>query len=1852
MHEAQGKRLVLLARVGTVVAILGLIVAGAFWLMQSSPVLAGVLSMDSAVAFQTSDKLLVAVTIENPHAAPLTGTLQVSLLDPTGQVLATQQLAVRQKEPAESQRFEFARPQQAPSELQLRVEFGKEQVQVPLSKVLLVKAHETAVLASKEWHPGSQAAIRLQVQGAKSLHETVPLGGAEFSVCLVENEGKKIRLQQGRTDAKGSAVVTVPVPNLPPGQYKVEIHTRSPLGEEKLEQTVQLKAEPKILLVSDKPLYQPGQIIHLRALALRPFDLTPVADSEILFEIQDPKGNKVFKRSVKTSQYGIASVDFQLADEVNMGDYQIRAAIGQHEAKKTVAVKKYVLPKFKAELITDKKFYLPKETAKAELQCDYFFGKPVANATVKVSASTFDVQFKEFARWEGKTDANGHAKFEIQLPDYFVGQPLQKGDALVKFEVTVTDTAEHSETITRTYPVSDQPIRVGLIPEGGRLVPEMENRIFVAAVYPDGSPAGDCTVRVWPGQAGGEAGKPEGQKLGEPIAVLRTNAAGLAELTFAPRKENLRQAFAGGVFGGDIGPGIRPIRPGRPGIVGAQPAQIEPQTIELLGGQTIQLPGPRLVCDLLAEAQDKQGHKARASATLSCELLGENVLLRLDKAVYRAGDTMVVDIRSSAGLPTVYLDIIKSGQVLLSQWLDVKDGKASAKLDIPPALFGSLEVHAYQMLADGEIIRDSRVIYVQPSDELKIEVSKQKEVFRPGEATSIRFQVTDAAGKPTPAALGVIIVDEAVYALQEMQPGLEKVFFTLQEELLKPKVQIVQPGVPFDQIVRQPIDVLPAEKQQIAQVLLAPVRPKPPQRWEVNPAVERQQRAQEQVQTLGQVLWAYVHSHPDCIQVDPRTGATQFKKGILRQAVQQFFGEVNKEILQKLLTTPFGEPVTEDNLAELHPGLKAERLATAFTSQKMLQLYWAVLHWSEQRKAQLFQNGQWTFPADFLQEAVSVQQFGLGPNRRPRPLSAQEKQVLRRFLQDAWGRPIHLVAVDKKQAEAQASQFAFHVLISAGPDGKFGTEDDLRLCSPTVGELAHLWWLDAGERKAMLATHRGNELLNRLMVRKNRKADFDALADGGAIHRELRAVAPAAAARPGAEGAAPAKGVQEAQRAAGPGGGGGEAGEPLSIYVREYFPETLLWQPQLITDDHGVAHLPLQLADSITTWRLTASASSKGGLLGGTTAPLRVFQDFFVDLDLPRTLTQNDEIAFPVAIYNYLKEPQTVLLSLQPEDWFELTDGQGYERKVNLKPNEVTSVKFRIRAKKIGDLPLTVTARGTQMSDAIKRSIEVLPDGEKIEKAITDRLTGRAVHQVEIPDGIVPDSAKILVKIYPGVMSQVIEGVEGMLRMPFGCFEQTSSVAYPNILVADYVKKARVANPQILAKAEQYLNIGYQKLLTFERPGGGFDWWGNGEPLVWLSAYGLMEFTDMAKVYPIDTGVITRTQQFLLRKQEPDGTWSRIGATHGETIERMGNPKLLLTSYVTWALLESGYRGKEVDKAIAYIREHRNEAGDNAYVLALVANALASYDPKHQITLDVLQTLDKLRKTLPEWNAICFPVERGVGLTYARGDSLAVETTALAVLAMLKAGQFHNSINQGLTYLVKSKGPGGTWGSTQATILALKAIVASYSGIAQREKATFTVTVNGEKLFTGEVNQTNADVLQLFEVPKDKLRTGLNEVRIDVTGETGMMYQIVSRYYRPWTQRPEAKKPVIDVSVEYDRTELRTADTLKAKATLRYHGEVPTYMVIVDLGIPPGFTLDAGDFAEMVSQKKIERFTITPRVVTLYLGDVKPGDIKTFEYTLKPKYPIRAKTPSTVAYEYYTPANRAEAKPVEITVRE
>ena len=725
-------------------------------------------SPKGTAAFQTTERLVVSVPVPERAEA---GTLGIELLGAKDDVLQTKEQTVAAGK-AESVRLEFAALKVPADKVSLRCKLGKQEFTVSLKDVLVVKAHETSLNAGTEFFANSEASLRLGVHAVKSLTETVPLPDAAVNVRLLRKAGKPVALFEGKTGADGRADVHFKLPALDPGTYKLEIVTKSALGEEKLEHDIKVKSAPKVLLVTDKPLYQPGQMIHIRALALSGFDLTPAASRDLLLEVSDGKGNKVFKKSLKTSDYGIASADFQLADEVNQGDYRIQATLGDQQSDKTVTVKPYVLPKFKLDAKADKKFYLPKETVTVEFQGDYIFGKPLAGAKVKVTASTFDVAFKDFFTFETKTDANGHAKFDVKLPDYFVGQPLASGNGIVKVEIKITDTADHTETVSKTYPVVDQAVRINFVPEGGRVIPGVENRIFVAATYPDGGPAAKCDVNVWFGQ----------KAEGKPFKTVTTDETGLAEFTTEPAPRRFRLG------------------------------EWAETKVEVLGQQNV-VPAwlPKNLLDLFAEAKDAQGNQAKTHVVLTSEPMGENILLRLDKALYQGGDTINVDVRTSGGMPTVYLDVVRAGQTLLTKWVDVKDGKASYKLDLPENVFGSLEIHAYQVLSTGEIVRDARVVYVQPGTDLKIDVKADKNVYLPGKEGVIKFSVTDKSGKPTVAALGVLIVDEAVYALQDMQPGLEKVFFTLQEEMLKPQAQVLKYDT-VDNLVRQP--VLAADKQQ------------------------------------------------------------------------------------------------------------------------------------------------------------------------------------------------------------------------------------------------------------------------------------------------------------------------------------------------------------------------------------------------------------------------------------------------------------------------------------------------------------------------------------------------------------------------------------------------------------------------------------------------------------------------------------------------------------------------------------------------------------------------------------------------------------------------------------------------------------------------------------------------------------------------------------------------------------------------------------------------------------------------------------------------------------------------------
>ncbi len=714
-----------------------------------------------------------------------------------------------------------------------------------------------------------------------------------------------------------------------------------------------------------------------------------------------------------------------------------------------------------------------------------------------------------------------------------------------------------------------------------------------------------------------------------------------------------------------------------------------------------------------------------------------------------------------------------------------------------------------------------------------------------------------------------------------------------------------------------------------------------------------------------------------------------------------------------------------------------------------------------------------------------------------------------------------------------------------------------------------------------------------------------------------------------------------------------KSGAAAAPHIRSYFPEALYNNPEIITDANGNADISIPVADSITTWRMAMLASTRSGVLGTATSSLKVFTDFFVDLDLPVTLTQGDRVSIPIAVYNYSGKSGNVCLKLQPEEWYALEDDTA-DKTVDVESSRVGSAQFTIQANRIGKFKLTLTARmdgiGSETrNDIVVREIEVVPNGREQNLVFNGRLETSAHHDLQFPANAIPDATTLFVRLYPGPLSQVIEGMDSILSMPGGCFEQTSSSTYPNVLALDYMKRTKKLTPEVHAKAEGYIANGYQRLLTFEVPGGGFSWFGQAPANKILTAYGLMEFNDMSKVSDVDPRLIERTRDWLAREQQADGSWKpdtnfiNEGATN-----RYNSDVLRITAYIAWSLANTGYQGPAIEKAKAYIQSHSASKLDN-YTLAVVANFAQNYGKDRDFTRRAMQALVDAR-TQKDDQVFWTVEETGV---YSTGQSAAIETTGLAAQALLKWGEASEVVRKALNFISSKKDASGAWGTTQATIMALRALLFASQYSASDVRGSVVVMLNGKPVETLKLSPENNDLLHQF-VLKGIAAQQANSVQLKFEGTGGLAYQVVGRYFTPWEEKPVTEPLSIDVT--YDRTRLAQNDIATEKVTIQNNLKKTANMIMVDLGIPPGFDLLSEDLQALQEKSpatpsgRLEKFSLTATQAILYFDGLSPRQSISFNVRLRAKYPIRARTFQSRIYEYYDPAQNATARPVQLEV--
>jgi uncharacterized protein YfaS (alpha-2-macroglobulin family) len=1615
------------------------------------------------------------------------------------------------------------------------------------------------ILGQKEYLAGSSAAIRIIVSDAGN---HAPMTGSIRIEMLIPNQESHL-LFSGSLNRRGTLKAAFRFPEGLTGRFDLRLTADTPIGSTETVQSVEVLEKASILLTSEKPIYQPGQTIHARALVLNRADHKAAANRKLTFEVEDSRGNKVFRRAAETDKFGIASAEFSLADEVNLGAYHLRALMGSTDTPANTAeialnVERYVLPKFKVAVEFDQKNgkpqrdYRPGDHVTGTVRANYFFGKPVDHAEITIKASSMDVAVFEAASASGTTDSDGAYRFDLKLPSYFAGHPLSQGSARALIEATVKDSAVHAESRGEPITISESPLLITAIPEGGVLIPGIENEVFILASYPDGSPA-NATLTIHNPEDIGPI--PLIGNLAEKDLRLSTNAAGVAVLRIKPM------------------PGLDSLR---------------------------------------IEADDHHGNRASSTVPLQTRAGTDQILLHTDQAVFKAGDRIQLKVFSTHAHGAAYVDVVKNGQTILTRDIDLDHGQAELTLNATPEMSGTLDIDAYLFGRDAQPVADHRLVFVQPANELKIETTADAAEYRPGSEARIRFHVTNARGEGVSAAIGLEAIDEAVFALAEKQPGFAKVFFYLEQELMKPRYEIH--SLLADGIVEDSNGEQASERDIAARVLFS---------------------AAETV-------------NPHTLDTEAGREMPQEKRAEYDRRYYAAFEQIVRELAEKInLQSP--QHLTSKEIVKILQGLTM--------------------------KDGLHPHDAWGTPLRF--EATGLVQNGV------RYILVQSAGPDHQFNGGDYRTGFYILVPERK-SESQKGNRSFATLHQRGE--MTGVVTDIT-GAVVAGARVTLRNAKTGDVRTATCDAKGNYDVDNLepgsYELKATARGFQTYVESGIVVNGFRTyrvdvklmigsetqtvsvVADALAVQADSNVVSRLISSQEISNIAiknrnfaalAPMSLGAGAPQADAPHIRSYFPEALYINPEILTDGNGNASISIPIADSITTWRMAMLASTQSGALGSGTSSLKVFQDFFVDLDLPVTLTQGDRVSIPIAIYNYSGKPGEVSLQLQPDDWYAL-DNDTPEKAVSVESGRVGGSQFTLSANRIGKFKLTLSARmeGSEgekaREDVVVREIEVIPNGREQDIVFNGRLDSKARREVEFPAASILDATSVLVRLYPGPLSQIVEGMDSILQMPGGCFEQTSSSTYPNVLALDYMKRTKKLTPEIHAKAEGYIANGYQRLLTFEVPGGGFSWFGQAPANKILTAYGLMEFNDMSKVSDVDQRLIDRTGAWLASQQQPDGSWKpdtyfiNEGATN-----RYNSDTLRITAYIAWSLANTGYQGPAIEKAKEFIDSHPAAKLD-PYTLAVIANFAIDYAKDREFINRSMKALVDARSE--QGDQVSWPAEEtGV---YSTGQSAAIETTGLATQALLKWGQASETARKALSYISSKKQAAGNWGTTQATIMALRALLLATQMSASDVHGNLEIVLNGKPVETLKLTGENNDLLHQFVFKGiDPVKPAT--VELDFDGAGSLAYQIVGRSFIPWEERPVEEPLSIDVA--YDRTSLAQDDIVRATATVRNNLSKTAKMVMVDLGIPPGFELlseDLESYREKSSGEtagRLEKFSLTATQAILYFNALSQKQTVTVTFRLRAKYPIRARTFSSKVFEYYDPEVNATAHPVQMEVTE
>jgi uncharacterized protein YfaS (alpha-2-macroglobulin family) len=531
--------------------------------------------------------------------------------------------------------------------------------------------------------------------------------------------------------------------------------------------------EVKVFALTDRPVYRPGQEVHFKfwvgtARYDQP-DASAFAAQSFAVEILNPRGEKIYAKSLVADSYGGLSDSITLPPDATLGQYQ---AVVVNHGGGGFRVEEYKKPEYEVTIDAPRGPVELGDKISAKVKASYYFGAPVTEARVKykILRTSFTNEwfppapwdwlygsgywwfaedytwFPGWSRWgclrpapwwfwrpqaapevvaESEAEIGPDGTLEITIDTAAAKEFHPNQDHRYTIQAEVVDQSRRTIVAEGQVLVAREPFRVYVWASRGYYQAGQTIRLDMAARKIDGKPVqGDGVLRLL--KIAYEEGKPVENEVAR--WTVPTDEQGQATLQVkASEPGQYRVAYE---------VTAKPTtRAARAGAAATPPKKIE-------GG---------LVLTVRGEGFDGTGFRFNS------------IEITPDKREYAPGDKVRLQVSANRIGSTVLLFLRPSNGIYLPPQIVRLTGKSTvvdvevAPGDMPNFFIEAVTVHG------GKMHTAVREIFVPPAQRVvNVEVQPSAREYLPGQHATVKLKLTDVAGKPVAGSTVVAIYDKAL----------------------------------------------------------------------------------------------------------------------------------------------------------------------------------------------------------------------------------------------------------------------------------------------------------------------------------------------------------------------------------------------------------------------------------------------------------------------------------------------------------------------------------------------------------------------------------------------------------------------------------------------------------------------------------------------------------------------------------------------------------------------------------------------------------------------------------------------------------------------------------------------------------------------------------------------------------------------------------------------------------------------------------------------------------------------------------------------------------------------------------